>query len=126
MYDERWIYTSAPPHLSSRASFGKWLVFREYCDLNDMWRKIKVHVNSGWLGATGAKCSTKLKDSTCSCHSGGVIEVFTTRRDSDEVGRKLINICGRSIKYKTNEATEKGLYIANGEAKTTSKTLKWN
>ena len=86
-----------------------------------------MHVNSGWLGATGAKCSTKLKDSTCRCHSGGgVIEVFTTRRDSDKVGMKLIKICQHSIKYKTNEATEKGLYIANGETKTTSKTLKWN
>ena len=126
VYDERWMHANAPDHLSSQASFGKWMVFCDYSDLNASWRKIKAQVISGRLGPTSAKCSTKLKDPTCSCHSGGVIEVFTTQKDAGAVGMKLINICGHGIKYKTNKATAKGFYTAFGEAKTSYKTFKWN
>ena len=104
------------------------MVFRKYNDLNESWLKIKAQVISGRLGATSAKCSTKLKDSTC---IAVIVEVLlksscTTQKDAGAVGMELINICGHGIKYKTNEATAKGLYTAFGEAKTSYKTLKWN
>ena len=126
--DVRWIECDGPADLSDQPSFGKWMVFCEYNDLYKSWRNIKEQVQSGQLGAKAARCSTMLKDDTSSCYSGGVIEVFTTREDMDKVGMKLIFVDGvrHDIKYKTNEATEKGQYSAKSQKKTAYKDLQWN
>lgn len=128
VHDERWIVCDGPANLSHLPSFGKWMVFYDYDDLYKSWRNIQQRVLSGQLGATAARCSTMLKDETSSCHSGGVIEVFTTKEDMDKVGMKLIfvDVVRHGIKYKTNEATEKGLYRAKGEEKTAYRVLRWN
>ena len=89
---------------------------------------IRKAVESGELGATGAKCSTA-KDNPLKYprnSNKGVICVYTSKETMDEVGFKLIRMVKQDIRYKTDEATLKGEYIVTGYKKVTVKTIFWN
>ena len=97
-------------------------MFRRYEDLNQTWELIKQQVRSGNLGATQAKASTMVRTETSGVN--GVICVYTTKEDIDEVGLKLMKLIpDNKLNYKTNAATERNLYIVYGATKTTYKTL---
>lgn len=106
-------------------SFGKWLVFRKHEELDETWQLIKTHVRSGYLGKHIAKCLTMVRTETSG--TNGVICVFTSKDDIDEIGLKLIKlVLDKKLVYKTNAATTRNLYTVYGVRKTTYKTLFWN
>ena len=87
--DDYWVWVDNPADLG--VTYGKWLVFgRKGSVLDSKWHKIHPLVNSGALGATGAKCSTGLSNGTSVDDGRGVICVYTTREMRDEVGSRLI------------------------------------
>ena len=113
---------------SSQKTLGKWLVFKRSERLDETWHTIRKAVDSGELGATGAKCSTA-KDNPLKYprnSNKGVICVYTSEETMDEVGFKLIHMVKQDIRYKTDEATLKGEYKVTGYKKVTVKTIFWN
>ena len=125
--DVEWIYTF--PYndaIRDKETFGKWLVFRSDAQLDETWQLIKEHVRNGYLGATAADTSTMLKSKTC-LFGDGVVCVFTTKEDIDQVGLKLIRLVGDKIlRYKTDAATSRNVYRVYGAPKTIYKSLRWN
>ena len=125
VFDDEWIYAYPDEDGPQGEPFGKWLVFRKYEDLNQTWELIKEQVRSGKLGASLANTSTMVKTETSG--EDGVICVFTTKEDMDEVGLKLLKLIpDEEIRYKTNSATDRNIYIVYGARKATYKTLHRN
>ena len=126
-YDEFWIWQDAPESIADKGpSLGKWLVFRHVSKIDEMWEKIRKLVESGELGATGAKVATMKKNLNAADPNHKVICVYTTKEDVDEVGLKLIQVVQNTIKYKTDEATLAGKYSWSEKGKVTCRTLEWN
>lgn len=128
VFDDEWIYTHPyDDALRGKETFGKWLVFRNYTELDSVWQLIKEHVFNGDLGAKAAKCSTMLKTETRFDDITGVICVYTAKEDIDQVGLKLIRLVGdEKLHYKTDAASLRNVYRIYGAPKTTYKTLLWN
>ena len=129
--DDYWVWVEGPDEIrSSQKTLGKWLVFKRFDKLDETWHMIRKAVDSGELGAIGAKCSTACAVADPSSNtmdpSTGVICVYTSKETMDEVGFKLIRMVKQDIRYKTDEATLKGEYIATGYKKVTVKTIFWN
>lgn len=124
--DEYWIWQQAPLSESKGPTLGKWLVFKHKSVIDETWENIRSSVASGELGATTAKVSTMRPNPNASNPDIKVICVYTTAKDIDEVGMKLIPLVRQTIRYKTDEATLSGLYINRGSSRTTCKTLEWN
>ena len=127
--DTYWVWAKAPDEIrSSQKTLGKWLVFKQLEELDETWHMIRKAVESGQLGARGAKCSTALEDASCypMDSSVGVICVYTSEETMDEVGFKLVHMVKQTIRYKTDEATLQGMYRATGYKKVTIKTIFWN
>ena len=127
--DAYWVGVDGPDEIRySQETLGKWLVFKRSERLDKTWHMIRKAVESGELGATGAKCSTA-KDNPLKYprnSNKGVICVYTSEETMDEVGFKLIHMVKQDIRYKTDEATLKGEYIVTGYKKVTVKTIFWN
>ena len=128
--DGYWVWVDTPPTIThSQSTLGKWLVFKHFDKLDETWHSIRKVVESGELGATGAKCSTA-RENPNSRHQDkgktGVICVYTSEESVDEVGLKLVNIVKQDIRYKTDEATLKGLYTSKGHGRVSLKTIYWN
>ena len=88
---------------------------------------IKEQVRSGNLGATAANTCTSTMFRTNTSGENGVICVFTTNEDMDEVGLKLMKLIpDEEIRYKTNSATNRKVHIVYGARKATYKTLRRN
>ena len=126
--DTEWIY--AYPHdddaLFEKKSFGKWLVFRDNTEMDETWQRIKEHVCNGDLGAIAAKSSTMVKSKTGLYDDRGVICVYTTEEDIDEVGLKLIRlVVDERLRYKTNAATLHNVFKKYAQ-KPSYKILLWN
>ena len=94
-------------------------------ELDGLWHAIHPLVRSGKLGATSTKCSTSLSSGTALDDGHGVICVYTTKEMRDEVGLKLVEEVQQTIKYKSDEATLKGIYRSRGYKNTCEKTLYW-
>ena len=125
-YDKFWIWQDAPESIADKGpTLGKWLVFRPVSKIDEMWEKIRKLVESGGLGATGAKVSTMMENPTAKDPSK-VICVYTTKEDVDEVGLKLIQVVQNTIRYKTDKATLEGKYSWSKKGKVTCRTLEWN
>ena len=125
-YDCFWIRQDAPAIIKSRGpTLGKWLVFRPVSQIDETWEKIRRQVESGELGATGAKVSTMMGNPTAK-NPSKVICVYTTKEDMDEVGLKLIQVVQNIIRYKTDQATLAGEYSWSTKGKVTCRTLEWN
>ena len=123
--DDYWVWTDCATVFGT--TYGKWLVFgKEGKELDGLWHTIHPLVRSGKLGATGAKCSTSLSNDTALDDGRGVICVYTTKEMRDEVGLKLVEEVQQTIKYKSDEATRKGMYTSRGYKNTCEKTLYWN
>lgn len=121
-----WVWAKAPHAItSSQDTLGKWLVFKALNKLDETWHTIRKAVESGELGATGAKCSTARREPPYDKSRKGVICVYTSEETVDEVGLKLVNIVKQDLPYKTDEATLQGLYAWKGY-KVSLKTLYWN
>ena len=110
---------------------GKWLVFRQYgCAIDEMWQVLTRALDSGELEAEYLNSSTVMYNPTYSgpgYRDSGVICVYTTEKLLDKVGFQLVRIVKHDIKYKTNEATNNGIYSHRpGEKRCTLKTLFWN
>ncbi len=110
-------------------SHGKWMIFKQFKDLNKTWQVIREEVRSGRLGATGAKCST-LKYDPCESGTGpttmGRISVFTRKDDLMDIGMKLIKlpVVQHDIKYKAQGYKE---YVhTKKDGRVASVTLYWN
>ena len=92
---------------------------------------IQKAVESGELGATGAKSSTAMESPSSSGRQGsssrvGVICVYTSEETMDEVGLKLVYMVKQDIRYKTDEATRQGVYASTGHKGVALKTIYWN
>ena len=116
----------------SEMSFGKWMIFRSFADIDETWHKVRIEVESGALidSVLGASCTTLLYNPTMGgpgpCTSG-VMCVHTTEDNADSVGHALITIAQHDIKYKTEEASAKREYSWTGENKSVClKTIFWN
>ena len=98
-------------HDFEQESYGKWMVFKDFRELNSTWCSIREKLRSGHLGAMGATCST-LKYNPLSSGAGptttGTIFVFTDSKKKMHIGMKLIKlpVVQQTIKFKTQEATQ--------------------
>ena len=126
--DDHCVRAEPPCPPSDQKTFGKWLVFKQFEELDATWHMIREAVESGELGATGAKCSTAKPDP--SSHpmdsSEGVIRVYTSEETMDEVGFKLVHMVEQDIRYKTDEATLQGKYNATEHTNVSLQTIHWN
>ena len=119
-----------PPCAPSQKTLGKWLVFKPLEELDETWHMIRRAVESGELDSTGAKCSTAYAVANPSSHtmdpSTGVICIYTSEEAMDEVGFKLVHMVKQDIRYKTNEATLQGKYVATGYRNVSLQIICWN
>lgn len=114
-------------------SHGKWIIFRNFEDLNETWCVVREAVLSGELGATGALCGT-LRYRPLRHGAGPVtnqrMSVFTQEDDYLQVGMKLVRLetIQHDIKYKTQEASRKGdfAHISGVNHPITCMTIYWN
>ena len=117
----------------SMLSYGKWMIFRSYAAIDEMWHKVRTEVESGVLteSVLGASTTTMLYNPTMGGpgpSTSAVICVHTTEDNADSVGYILITIAQHNIKYKTEEASAKREYSWTGEENKSVcvKTLYWN
>lgn len=121
---------------SSIESHRKWLMLKNFEDLNDCWKPIRDQVVSGSLGpgVTGAMCSTLMYDPMrhgTGPRTTGRISVFTNESEAIQVGFKLIqlDVVKHDIIFKTMESTSAGRYAhipRSTTTKPTSMTIFWN
>ncbi len=110
---------------------GKWLVFRDFDEINEPWLNVIHALKRGELqGCLHAKCSTKMYRPTKSgpgpCTTA-VIYIYTSQEDYIKVGLELCTIVKQDVHYKTEAATEAGKYDFKGNLKTTDiKTIYYN
>ena len=128
--DHYWVRVNAPHKItSSEETFGKWLVFKQLEELDEIWHMIRKAVESGELGALCIKCSTAMPDPSSypiDPSNKGVICIYTSENAIDEVGFKLVHLVKQDICYKTEEATRQGLYIRKGCRNVSLKAIYWN
>ena len=80
----------------SEMSFGKWMIFRSFANIDETWHKVRIEVESGALidSVLGASSSTLHYNPTMGgpgpCTSG-VICVHTTEANTDKVGHARIS-----------------------------------
>ena len=111
-------------------SFGKWLVFKNFDEIDETWNKIQSAMRRGELpDCYHAKCST-LRYNPSLAGPGptttAVVCVYTEEQDIDPIGFKLVEIVQHDINYKTNESTRRGKYAFTGPGPVTIKTIFWN
>lgn len=112
---------------------GKWILFRNFEDLNNTWCVVRDEIESGRLGAIRAICSTLRYDPEsygAGPKTSGRISVFTKEDNCIDVGMRLINleVVHHDIKYKTNKATQNRNYAHSPttEDPFSSKYMYWN
>ena len=125
--DDHWVRAEPPCAPSDQKTLGKWLVFKQFEELDETWHMIRKAVESGELGSTGAKCSTAKPDPSCypMDSSEGVIRVYTSEEMMDKVGFKLVHMVKQDIRYKTDEATLQGRYNTTGYTNVSLQTIYW-
>ena len=128
---------SCPGHSYStdfyKQSYGQWIVLKPFYILTRTWNALKEVVRSGFLGATGARCST-LRYNPLRRGAGpttvGRIAIFTKEDDIMDVGMKLIKLsCVKQvIKYRIRSATlaMQYSYTTPGNQSIANDTLYWN
>ena len=126
--DDHWVRVEPPSAPSDQKTLGKWLIFKQFEELDETWHMIRKAVESGKLDSTGAKCSTAKPDpSSYPTDSNiGVICVYTSEETMDEVGFDLVKMVKQDIRYKTDEATRQGKYRAKGYTNVSRQTIYWN
>ena len=100
-----WVCVCGPKTMHCQKVWGKWLIFTTFEKLDATWHMVRRVVESGELGAMGAKASTAKKPLN---PGKGVICVYTSMERVKEVGVKLVHMVKQAILYKLQEATIKG------------------
>lgn len=115
------------------ASYGYWLIFRHFANLNKTWCALRDKVLSGDLPAKGATCSTGRYDPSkygAGPQTTGVVRILTGYDDYLDVGLKLIQLeeVQHDIKYKTVQSSHNGRFshIGRIDGPVTRTTLYWN
>eukprot|EP00118_Oscarella_pearsei_P003444 m.14321 g.14321 ORF g.14321 m.14321 type:complete len:168 (+) comp25686_c0_seq1:32-535(+) len=129
--DDYWIFAVNPTAKREENDriYGKWLVFKPNSEMDETWREIYDAVTSGDLPAPQAKCSTsKVNPNSDPAGKTKVICVYTSKEDMEMIGLLLIYLVKQTIRYKTDEASRRGLYAHSrqGRASVTTRTLFWN
>ena len=125
--DKYWIFAEGPDEVRARGDvYGKWLVFKPRGEMDSTWAEVSTRVESGELMAPVAKVSTLKDNPNAKDKQSMVICVYTTQKDIDLVGMKLVHVVKQTIRYKTDEATRAGAYANRGYKRTTIKTIRWN
>jgi hypothetical protein len=102
----------------SNMKSGKWLVFADIKEIDDIWAKIKTATENGLLGGS-SKVSTAKPNPNAVNKNKKVVCVYTyDYTDKDDVMRireemRKIGILSK-IPYKTDKATLKGEYQVKG------------
>ena len=115
-----------------QVALGKWMVFRPFTQLDETWHTIRREVEAGVLAEKTLAAVTTTLFYQPSAHGpgphvSGVICVYTTEQDVEEIGFILINLVKHDIKFKTEEATNNREYAWRLENKSIClKTLYWN
>lgn len=109
--------------------YGKWLIFRHFNEIDDVWDKIRTAIARGELKVPSAMCTTVRYNP--SKHGPGAtttakISVYTEEYNLDDIGFKLIEIAKQDLPYKTNEATKSYRYVHAGSDNVVLKTVYWN
>ncbi|MBX3256364.1 MAG: DUF1917 domain-containing protein [Chitinophagaceae bacterium] len=129
LMDDYWVYASVikvkrHPQKYKHTKSGKWLVFSNVSDHDNIWQKIKRATQDGILGVS-AKAATSKPSPNAPSADEKVICVYTYNwLDVDDVYRverslRKIGI-GQTLYYKTDDDTISGQYKVNG-AKNISK-----
>lgn len=120
VHDSYWIYTSSnKPYHKRTARNGKWLVFVDKQEIDEVWKKIKVATENGLLGSS-AKVSTMRPNQNSTNASKGVICVYTYDwKDEADVMRireelRKVGITNK-IPYKADADTFAGKYQVKGD-----------
>ncbi len=97
---------------------GKWLIFKSWDDLDNLWERVKKATYSGDLGPS-SKVATKTPNPLSKDPDTGVICVYTydyeDKKDVRRVRRKLLSIgITELLYYKPDEATRDGVYGSTG------------
>ena len=121
--DVYWIYATRKkgkyPKPTPRS--GKWLIFVNPENVNEVWKKIKKAVEEGKLG-NDAKVSTAKPSSLAGKSKAHVICVYTydwtDEKDIKRIREELRKLgITHKIPYKTDEDTLKGKYRITGHRK---------
>ena len=128
--DSFWIWYCIRAKYLADLILGKWLVFKHYDEIDDVWEKIRTAIARDELqGCVNAKCSTMRYNPTLEGpgpSTTSVICVYTKEHNMDDIGFKLIEIVKQDIKYKTDDDTRKFKYTYAGSGRVTIKTIFWN
>ena len=130
IYDHFWVRVRVPTPDKKVDILGKWLVFKNFDEIDDTWERIRTSVVTNTLqGCVHAVCTTMKYNPTMEGpgpSTTGVICVYTEEHDIDAIGFKLIEIVQQDIKYKTESDSLAGKYVHTGAGKVTIKTIFWN
>ncbi len=113
-------------------SFGKWMVFRPFTQLDETWHMIRNEVKCGVLADSAVAVESSTMSYCPTAHGPGprkvgVIRVYTTEKDIDIAGFTLINFVHHDIKFKTVRATQNNEFVWKREqASVCLRTLYWN
>lgn len=89
-------------------TFGKWLLFFNWDEAWEQWKKIVLAVENGNLNASSAKISRRLEYTDCET---AFICVYTYENNIDLVRKQLFDLGFTNyLYYKTEEATEQDSY----------------
>ena len=125
-----WVYMVISGCKKERKTYGKWLVFKYFDEIDEQWKEI-VHAlkHDELQGCTSAKCSTLFYQPTLTGpgpKTTAVICVYTCEYDMDAIGFKLVELVKQDIKYKTEVATHNGQYTYRGSGVCTIKNIYYN
>ena len=105
------------------------MVFDHYDNIDGTWERIRTAIARRELTGCFAECSTIRYDPTAEGpgpSTSAVICVYTTEKNIDNVGRRLIRIVKRDIPYKTNKDTREFKYTFTGHQEGAPIKLFWN
>ena len=112
--------------------YGKWLIFRNFEELEVTWKKVCDELESGRLKVVGALCSTVFYDPLrrgTGPQTTGRIAVYTNEEDYIDIGMQLVQLVEHDIKYKTTEDAwpkKKFAHFPGINERPTSMTIFWN
>ncbi len=122
--DIYWIYAhrTKGDYPKSTLNSGKWLVFVNSDNIDDVWKDIKTATESGLLGKA-SKVATNKPNPNATNSNVKVICVYsydyTDEQDVMRIRRELRKIGIESkIPYKTDRATQENKYVVKGSKRT--------
>ena len=111
--NDYWIYvvsenSSEKKEDKEESSYGKWLLFFNWEESWEQWKKIAIAIEDGDLNSDQAKISRQYDGNN---YEKAVCCVYTSKKDI-EVAREQLRKLGfvNHLCYKTNEATEQNSY----------------